>query len=140
MLKWYLKAIKNYANFSGRACRREFWYFFLVNLLIFIAVMSVILITGPLTTSPNVWGEPEMSAMGNFVMGIVSFGYLIYLAILYIPTISISVRRLHDADKSGLWYFVTFIPGIGFFIFLLMMSLAGTYGRNRFGSDPRLNN
>lgn len=140
MLKWYLKAMKNYANFSGRACRREFWHFFLVNILIFIALISVIGITILLTTTPNIWDEPEISAVGHRVLGVAGFAYLFYALILCLPAISISVRRLHDADKSGLWYFVSFIPGVGFFIFLLMMTLAGTCGNNRFGSDPRLHN
>jgi uncharacterized membrane protein YhaH (DUF805 family) len=62
--------------------------------------------------------------------------YTIYLLAVLLPSISLSVRRLHDRDKSGWWCLIAFIPLIGAIILLIWFVLAGTPGDNRFGSDP----
>lgn len=78
-MKWYLKVLQNYANFNGRARRKEYWMFFLFNVLIS-AVLGVI----------------DGSA-GNQVLSNV------YTIALLLPSLAVAVRRMHDVGKSG-WY------------------------------------
>jgi uncharacterized membrane protein YhaH (DUF805 family) len=62
--------------------------------------------------------------------------YTLYLLAVLIPSIALSIRRLHDRDKSGWWFLLAFIPLIGALILLVWFALPGTAGNNRFGPDP----
>lgn len=104
MMTYYSKALQNYAVFSGRAARREFWYFYLVNLIIAFGLWIVGGLTGTSIVSS------------------------VYPAVL-IPCIAVGVRRMHDVEKSG-WYF--FIPVYN----LVLASKTGVHGENQYGSDP----
>jgi len=106
---------KNWLNFSDRASRSEFWYWFLFSLLLSISAGMVI----------SILGLPGDDLLENLL-----------LVVLFIPNLSIAVRRLHDIDKSGWWYLIIFIPLIGFFIWLYWACVQGTNGPNRFGADP----
>jgi uncharacterized membrane protein YhaH (DUF805 family) len=70
-----------------------------------------------------------------FIIGVVLL-VIFYLAVL-IPSIAVAVRRLHDQDKSGAYYFVNFIPYVGGLIFLILMVIEGTPGPNQYGPDPK---
>ena len=88
MIEWYLKVVRdNYANFSGRARRSEYWYFVLCNLLITLLLFILM-----------------------FVSSIFLYLLIIYALATMIPGIAVVVRRLHDIGKSGAYYFVSFIP------------------------------
>lgn len=104
-----------YTDFKGRSSRSEYWWpqlaFFLVGIII-----------GVLTA---VVGE----TVGNILLGI------FYLVIL-IPGIAISIRRLHDLDKSGWWLLIALIPLIGALVLFFFFVQRGTVGGNRFGEDP----
>ena len=106
-------ALQNYADFSGRARRQEFWMFSLLQLLAIIlaSVLDAVL------------GFPILSL-------IVGLG-------LFIPALSVSVRRLHDTDRSGFWLLLIFIPVIGAIVLFVFYLLEGTRGPNRFGPDPK---
>ncbi len=108
-MQWYIKCIKNYAEFSGRAGRKEYWFFTLMNLVI-IGLLSLLT------------GTKEIAAL--------------YAAFVLVPALAVSWRRLHDSDKSGLFYFFNLIPFFGNIIFIVFMCLKGTIGDNRFGEDP----
>ena len=117
-MKYYLKVLKNYATFSGRARRSEYWYFQLFNALIFSAI--------------------NLSAIISFVYGFVGAGagitifYYIYLLATLVPSIAVSVRRMHDVGKSG-WFI--FIP-----IYSLILACEdGFKGDNEYGADPKAN-
>lgn len=113
MINWYLKVVKeNYANFSGRARRSEFWYFVLVNLGISI-VLSII----------------------DYVTGI-GFLSMIYGLAVLVPGIAVGVRRLHDIDKDSIMIILAFIPFVNLYI-LYLWTIEGTRGPNRFGPDPK---
>ena len=125
-MNWYLEVLKNnYANFSGRARRKEYWIFSLVNIIIIVALYIII---G--TSVDNYTGE--MSGLGFAALAIL---FIFALGIL-IPSIAVTVRRLHDIDKSGLWYLISFIPFGGIVIFIFTC-LDGTKGSNKFGEDPK---
>lgn len=113
---------KNYANFSGRARRKEYWGSLLVYIVL--AVIASMIVNLSFLISEY---------LTYFLMIVVS---VIYLALI-IPMLSITVRRLHDVDKSGWWYFISIIPIIGGFWLLFLLCTEGTRGPNRFGPDPK---
>lgn len=115
MINWYLKVVKeNYANFSGRARRSEFWYFVLVNICISV-VLSII----------------------DYVTGL-GFLSMIYGLAVLVPGIAVAVRRLHDIDKDSIMIILAFIPLVNLY-FLYLCTVEGTRGPNRFGPDPKAN-
>jgi uncharacterized membrane protein YhaH (DUF805 family) len=102
----------NYATFSGRASRSEYWYFTLYHTLLVLICVALI---------PSELGNAllVLSALGNFL-----------------PALSVLVRRLHDTDRSGWWYWIALVPLIGGILLLVWFCTRGTAGHNRFGRDP----
>jgi len=119
-MNWYLTALKKYAVFAGRARRREFWFFTLFNTLIVVALAMIDMFTG--TFDEDV-GLGLLS--GVFAVATIA------------PSIGVTVRRLHDTDRSGWWYLLGFVPLIGVLVVLVFMCLDGTPGSNRFGPNPK---
>jgi len=115
-----------YVDFEGRSTRSEFWWVFLAWWIA--AMMTLILF---LALGINYQTE-EISIFG---VAIISLFMLFYLGTL-IPGIALRVRRLHDQDLSGGFYFLRFIPYMGGLVILIFMIIEGTRGRNRFGPDP----
>jgi uncharacterized membrane protein YhaH (DUF805 family) len=114
--------MKKYADFSGRARRKEYWMFVLFNIIFAIVALGLDMMLG--TAS-------EDTGYGIF------YG-LFSLAIL-VPTWAVTVRRLHDVGKSGWWIFISLIPiigGIWLFILTLTDSLPGD---NEYGPNPKMN-
>ena len=103
-----------YVNFQGRASRSEFWWF---TLFVFLVYFIVIFIDD--VTRQNI-AQPIASL------------------VLFLPSLSVQVRRLHDTDKSGWWSLLGLIPLIGNIFLLIMCTFKGTPGTNRFGEDPLL--
>ena len=110
---------KNYANFSGRASRSEYWYFALFVFIGIVLLMIIDSVTGFYDSKANI--------------GLFS---TIFKLAIFIPQLAVSVRRLHDVDKSGWWWFIALIPIIGIIWLLVLYCTKGTEGENRFGSDP----
>jgi uncharacterized membrane protein YhaH (DUF805 family) len=107
---------RNYARFSGRAARSEYWYW-----VLFVVLVSVVAKTIDFALT----GDPR----GGVIGALVSLGLLL-------PDIAVSVRRLHDRDKSGWFFLLCFVPLIGSIILLVWFCQRGTAGTNRFGPDP----
>jgi uncharacterized membrane protein YhaH (DUF805 family) len=103
-----------YVQFSGRAPRAEYWYFILFTLLVTFGAgfMDGVLLDG----------RAVFSTIANLVF--------------FLPVLSVGVRRLHDLDRSGWWYWLIFIPFIGAIILLVWFVTKGTNEANRFGPDP----
>jgi len=118
-MNWYMEVLKKYAVFNGRARRKEFWMFVLINLIISI-VLSVI--DGVIGTT---------TATG---MGILS---LIYALGVLLPAIGVSIRRLHDSGKSGWLLLLAFIPLIGAIVLIVLYVLDSTPGDNKYGPNPK---
>jgi uncharacterized membrane protein YhaH (DUF805 family) len=106
--------LNKYATFSGRAQRSEYWYFFLFMMIV--NIVTSILDSAILEDLPI-------------------FSLLATLALL-VPSISVSVRRLHDTDRSGWWLLLGFIPVVGVIVLIVFFCRRGTVGSNQFGSDP----
>lgn len=118
-MNWYIKALKNYAVFSGRAGRKEYWYFLLFHFIILIVLAFIDVQIG--------WFDAQRS------IGVLAFLYS--LAVL-LPALGVTIRRLHDTNRSGWWIFISLIPLIGGIILLVFMALAGTPGSNQYGANP----
>jgi uncharacterized membrane protein YhaH (DUF805 family) len=113
---WYLVPLKKYGQVKGRAHRKEFWTFTLINL----AIYAVLLILYYML-------ELEWMATATLIFGL----------LILVPSIAVTVRRLHDTGRSGAWYLVNFIPFIGPILLLGMCLLAGQPGDNKYGPDPK---
>ena len=131
----YLACWKKFAVFTGRSSRNEFWSWFLINLAIGIGfqILFSAIGGGQLTTGED--GQMVMTPFtpAGYVVGIV---WGLYSLLVILPWIGVSIRRLHDQDKSGLWFLLTFACGIGVLVLLVIQVLPGTEGENRFGAPP----
>lgn len=109
MLEVYKKVVmENYANFNGRARRREYWMFFLANFLISFVLGFVLGLI-----------SPKIGLIGN-----------VYSLAVLVPSIAVAVRRMHDVGKSG-WYVL--IPIYN----LILACTEGEKGPNQYGADPK---
>ncbi len=111
---------RNYVNFSGRSIRSEYWYWTLFAVIVSIVIGEI-----------DEWRNPgaQLSLLSPF-SGFDALGW-----ILFLPSLSIAIRRLHDIDYSGWWFLLGF-TGIGALVLLYWACLRGTVGANRFGADP----
>ncbi len=98
---------KKYAAFDGRARRSELWYF---------SFFSFLLLTPLVLIAPIL--------------------YLLIVLGLFLPSLGVQIRRLHDIDRSGWWLLVSFIPLVGYILLIVWFCGKGTAGTNRFGPDP----
>ena len=113
------KAYVRYADFSGRSDRAEFWLF---ALFIFLGTLLVEFAFG------------LADAIAGDAPGLIFLsGVVLWLLANFVPSLAVSVRRLHDIDRSGWWALIAFIPGLGALALLIMHLLPGTDGPNRFG-------
>lgn len=119
-MNWYLEVLKKYAVFSGRARRKEYWYFFLINIVVSIILGFVDGLTGSFDA------EAGMGLLGG-----------IYSLIVLIPSIAVTVRRLHDTTHSGWWIFISLIPLIGLIVLLIFTVQDSKPGDNQYGVYPK---
>ena len=110
-MNWYLEVLKKYVDFDGRARRKEYWMFVLINTIISLVLMFLVAKTGGAKT-------------GSVVLN------LYQLAVL-LPSIAVGVRRMHDTDHSGWWILCPLVN-------LVFACTGGTPGPNRFGPDPKM--
>lgn len=119
-MNWYLMALKKGLTFRGRSRRKEFWYFVLISLLVSIALSFI----------DGMLGWYDLQAGIGILSGI-------YSLLIILPNIALSVRRLHDTNRSGWWILLVLIPIIGFLVLLYFCVKNGTSGQNDFGYDPK---
>ena len=118
-MKWFIKCIKNYAVFKGRAIRPEFWYFALASAIIQISLFTIDIIIG--------W---DIGSVNGFpVLPLLETSRLFLL----VPIISVTVRRLHDIDKNGWWSLLWGLPVIGWVILIIWISKKGDKVDNQYG-------
>lgn len=129
--------LRKYAVFEGRASRGEYWQFFLFLVLVHLAVT----IGGGgggfwFGMWGWGWGHHHYHHMwGNPFSGLVHLGYLVFCLYVLIPCLAVTVRRLHDTDRSAWWLLLGIIPFFGQLILLIFMILEGTRGENRYDPD-----
>jgi uncharacterized membrane protein YhaH (DUF805 family) len=117
-MEMMIAPLKKYADFQGRARRAEYWMFVLFQLLA-VAILGLILS-----------GGKTDSATATGLMALVTLGLLL-------PSIAVTVRRLHDTNRTGWWILINFLPLIGGLWLLVLTVLDGTPTSNRFGPDPK---
>jgi uncharacterized membrane protein YhaH (DUF805 family) len=115
-----MKVFRDYKIYDRRAGRKEYWTFTLFNMVVF-AVFVIL---------DKILGHSALGAIVEIV------AFVFFLAILS-PAIAVTIRRLHDSNKSGWWLLVVFIPFIGGVILFVLMLLDGTPGQNKFGANPK---
>ena len=132
-MKWFLKCLKQYADFSGRARRREYWFFQLFNLIFFIVIiLGLGLIANALGANDSI--TPEFGL--NTIIGLL---IILYVLALTIPSIAVTIRRLHDTGNSGWMLFISLIPLIGpIWLFILYVKNSQP-GENKWGPNPKGN-
>lgn len=119
-MDYFISALKNYATFTGRARRSEYWFFYLFYFIFL--VLAVIL--------DNLLGITiEDTGIGPL--------YFVSILAMIIPGLAVTVRRLHDVGKSGWFYFIVLIPIIGSIWLLVLMATDGKPGRNQYGTNPK---
>lgn len=119
-MEWYLKVLRQYADFSGRARRKEYWMFVLFNIL-FATILG--LVDQGIGTFNDLTGYGMLSG--------------IYTLVILIPAIAVGVRRLHDVGKSGWMLLIGLIPLIGFIWLLVLFVTDSDPGTNKYGPNPK---
>ena len=124
----YLTPWKKYATFSGRAPRKEFWTFYLVN-------TATVLFLSAMFGS----GVVHMQGVLGFRMHTVGAPAVIFSLAVFLPTVAVIVRRLHDAGRTGWWVLLGLFPVIGGLIVMIMMLFDSQSSENEYGPNPKEN-
>ncbi len=113
-MNWYLEVLRKYAVFEGRARRKEYWMFVLFNFLILVLLLFI-----------------EMT------LEMAGYLRLLYGLAVFVPSIAVAVRRLHDIGRTGWWYLIGLIPLVGVIVLIVFFATDGDRGPNRYGPDPK---
>ncbi|MFJ8527434.1 DUF805 domain-containing protein [Bacillus sp. NPDC094106] len=113
-MQWYVKALKNYVGFQGRARRTEYWMFFLINLIITIGL------------------EILVTVSDKFLIP-----FALYALAIILPSLAVGARRLHDTGKSGWWQLLSIIPVIGGIVLIIFFCQDSQKGDNKYGTNPK---
>jgi uncharacterized membrane protein YhaH (DUF805 family) len=113
-MNWYISTLKKYADFGGRARRTEYWMFVLFNVIVSFVLAGVDMLIGGFGILSGLYG----------------------LAVL-IPSLAVSVRRLHDTGRTGWWLLIGFVPVIGVIVLLVFAVLDSEPGSNDYGPNPK---
>ncbi|NPC92021.1 DUF805 domain-containing protein [Bacillus sp. WMMC1349] len=129
-MKWCFKAFKNYAKFEGRASRKEYWMFFLFDVIVRIMLILICGVIGYLIEGTlNGFG-------GGAIIGIVLIIY-VYHWVMLVPHLAFGARRLHDSGHSGLLLLLLLAP-IGIFVLIVFMCLDSEVKENKHGPNPKV--
>ncbi len=111
---WQQVVLQNYANFKGRARRSEYWHYMLANVIAYV-VLSI------LTRASGIFG---------LLLGV-------YWLAMIIPGLAVTIRRLHDTDKSGWFILVSLIPFVGTIVLLVFLFADSKAGTNNWGTSTK---
>ncbi len=114
-MEWYFTVLRKYAVFAGRARRKEYWMFVLISAVV-VLVLGIV----------------------NGLMGADVPALPVYYSLaVVLPSLAVTVRRLHDTDRSGWWLLILLVPIVGAIVFLVFMATPGGEMANRFGASPK---
>ncbi len=125
-MKWYLAVLKKYAEFDGRACRKEYWMFILFNLVIGLIGGFVMVVLGVIL------GMTE--AQGDVLLNVFT---TLYSLVIMLPALAVLVRRLHDTNRSGWCCFISLIPLVGPIILIVFLAQDSGPVENQYGPNPK---
>lgn len=128
----YKSMFKKYAQFNGRSRRSEYWYATLANSLI--SAIAYLFMLPAISEAAN---QGYVSDGKAILAGIAAIAVIGYAVAVIIPTLAMSVRRLHDVGKSGWFMLLAFIPYIGAIILFVFMVLDSQPGANQYGTNPK---
>lgn len=114
-MNWYIGVIKNYVEFSGRARRKEYWMFFLFNILISIGLGFITGLIG---------------GIFDIGLGLSNAVSLIYSLFIFIPSIAVAIRRMHDTGHSGWWILLPVVN-------IIFLCLESHPNENEYGINPK---
>jgi len=117
-MSWYLHVLTNFLDFSGRARRKEYWYFTLVNIIVVLLLMFA-------------------ASMGGAGIHTTSMLVNLYFLVILIPSVAVGIRRLHDTGRSGWWLLISLIPLIGALVLLFFNVQDSQPGENLYGPNPK---
>lgn len=125
-MKWFIKCLRQYADFSGRARRKEYWMFKLYRFLIFlgITIFCVLFVEILSETSPET---------GSCLMLVPIIAYLLFI----IPSLAVAVRRMHDVGHSGWFLLINLIPSIGSLVYFIFTLFDSQPYKNKWGDNPK---
>ena len=118
-MNWYLKVFRQYANFSGRSRRKEYWMFVLFNVIFSFIALFI----------DNALGLASAEKGYGLIYGL-------YILVMLIPGFAVFTRRLHDVGKSGWMFLIVFIP-FGAFWLLYLLGSDSQEGPNKWGENPK---
>lgn len=122
-MKWYFKVLSQYDDFKGRARRKEFWMFYLFNLII---NLIMIIAMGVFALADSVVGAAFMCCL-----------LVLYSLAIFIPYLAVCVRRLHDTGRSGSLFWLYFVPLAGWIWFVVVAIIDSQQGDNKYGYSPK---
>ncbi|KAA8995177.1 DUF805 domain-containing protein [Affinibrenneria salicis] len=114
-MQWYLNVLKNYVGFSGRARRKEYWMFYLFNIIVSLVVAII-----------------------DTALGLNAILLMIYALAILLPGLAVTVRRLHDIGKSGWWILISMVPFVGGLVLVAFTCMDSQPAENQFGPNPKL--
>jgi uncharacterized membrane protein YhaH (DUF805 family) len=128
-MKWYLKVLRHYTDFSGRARRTEYWMFVLFNLIFTAVAVTIDNLLGITFHLDGPTGDPLP----------IFYGYVwaLYALAVFLPGLAVLVRRLHDVGKSGWMFLIGLIPVIGTIWLLVLLCTDSQSGSNKWGDNPK---
>jgi uncharacterized membrane protein YhaH (DUF805 family) len=118
-MNWYLEVLKKYAVFSGRARRKEYWMFFLFN-------MIILFVLGLIEGNTGISSGSNQSILAS----------LYSLAVL-LPSLAVVMRRLHDTGRTGWWLLIALVPIIGAIVLLVFLVIDSQPSENQYGPNPK---
>jgi uncharacterized membrane protein YhaH (DUF805 family) len=119
--QWMVTPLRKYVDFGGRARRKEYWWY---------TLFTGLLVTATLVGDATIIGFDALAAYGSGPLT-----GLLALA-LFLPSLGVTIRRLHDHDRSGWWVLLALLPIVGALVLLFWYVSRGTIGANRYGPDP----
>ena len=125
-MKWYLRVLRNYAVFKGRARRKEYWSFVFLNMFFGWAMALLATLLGILINPSSLGSSDERTQMVAISS---SLGMIVYGLFVLIPSVAVAVRRMHDTGRNGWWIFVPLAN-------LIFLCRRGQPHENPYGPDP----
>lgn len=113
-MNWYIHVLRNFSDFHGRSRRTEYWMFVLINFLILLGL--------------------------NFIESLLELPTVLsslYSLVVFIPSLAVAIRRLHDTGRSGWWILINLLPFIGQIVFLIFVIMDSEPKENRWGPVPK---
>jgi uncharacterized membrane protein YhaH (DUF805 family) len=128
-MDWYLKVLRNYVTFTGRARRKEFWMFTLFHFLFLFLLIFLLIYSTDNFFNDDYYSESEEPNL------IIALLLIFYVLGTFLPSVAVTVRRLHDIGKSGFWYFISLVPYIGSFVLLILTCMDSQPRPNQWGEN-----